>query len=121
VRSAGGILYGGKYELALYPRTLEAVSDVNGLYGCESIPPHGENATRYCSPRVDGLLRDVESSYDDATRRRAFARVQAQIVSDVPTIILYVWRGGYAWNRNVRGFDPPLITPFDDMLGVDIH
>ncbi len=118
--SAGGILYGGKYELALYPRTLEAVSDVNGLYGCESIPPHGENATRYCSPRVDALLRDVEGSYDETTRRRLFGRVQAQIITDVPTIILYVWRGGYAWSRNVHGFDPPLITPFDDMLGVDV-
>ncbi len=119
--SAGGILYSGKYEMAVYPRTLEAVSDVNGLYGCESIPPHGENATRYCSPRVDGLLRAVESSYDDATRRKLFGRVQAQIVADVPTIMLYVWRGGYAWNRDVRGFDPPLITPFDDMLGVDVR
>ena len=119
--SAGGILYNGKYELAVYPRTLEAVSDVNGLYGCESIPPRGENATRYCSPEVDGLVRDVENSYDDTARRRLFGRVQARIVADAPTIILYVWRGGYAWNRAVRGFDPPLITPFDDMLGVDVR
>lgn len=119
--SAGGILYGGKYEIALYPRTLEAVSDVNGLYGCESIPPHGENATRYCDPHVDELLRNVEASYDDTTRRRLFARVQAQISTDVPTVVLYVWRGGYAWNHHVRGFAPPLITPFDDMLGVDVR
>ena len=119
--SAGGILYNGKYEIAVYPRTLEAVSDVNGLYGCESIPPQGENATRYCSRRVDASLRDVENSYDTPVRRRLFGRVQAQIVADAPTIVLYVWRGGYAWNTAVRGFDPPLITPFDDMLGVDVR
>lgn len=118
---AGGILYGGKYEIAIYPRTLEAVSDVNGLYGCDSIPPRGENATRYCSARVDGLLRDVEASYDEVTRRRLFGRVQRQMIADVPTIILYVWRGGYAWNLHVRDFNPPLITPFDDMLGVDVR
>lgn len=119
--SAGGILYGGKYDIALYPRTLEAVSDVNGLYGCGSIPPRGENASRYCNPHVDELLRDVEASYDTTTRRRLFARVQAQMIADVPTIILYVWRGGYAWNHHVRAFNPPLITPFDDMLDVDVR
>jgi len=119
--SAGGILYGGKYDIALYPRTLEAVSDVNGLYGCDAIPPRGENASRYCSPHVDALLRDVEASYNDDVRRRLFARVQAQMVADVPTIMLYVWRGGYAWNHHVRAFNPPLITPFDDMQNVDVR
>jgi len=119
--ASGGILYAGKFEIALYPRTLEAVSDVNGLYGCKTIPPSGENASRYCNPHVDALLQAVESSYDDATRRALFGRVQAQIVTDVPTIILHVWRGGYAWNKRLSGFDPPVITPFDDMMNVDAN
>jgi peptide/nickel transport system substrate-binding protein len=118
--ATGGILYGGKYELALYPRTLEAVSDVYGLYGCPNIPPHGENATRYCNPRVDALLAEIEASYDPATRRRRFEGVQRELIADVPTIMLYVWKGGYAFNSGVTGFHPPLLTPFDDMLDVDV-
>jgi peptide/nickel transport system substrate-binding protein len=117
----GGVLYGGKYELALFPRTLEAVSDVYGLYGCPNIPPHGENATRYCNPRVDTLLTQVEESYDAGLRRRLFGRVQRQIVDDVPTIMLYVWNGGYAQNHAVSGFHPPVLTPFDDMMNVDVQ
>jgi peptide/nickel transport system substrate-binding protein len=117
----GGILYGGKYDFAVYPRTLEAVSDVNGLYGCKTIPPNGENATRYCNPRVDELLRETEASYDDATRRRLFAKVQAQIIADAPTIVLFVWKGGYAWNQRVTGYDPGILTPFDDMMNVDVR
>ena len=117
----GGILYGGKYDFAVYPRTLEAVSDVNGLYGCKSIPPNGENATRYCNPQVDRSLSEVEASYDPATRRRLFAKVQNRIIADAPTIVLFVWKGGYAWNRRVTGFDPPLLTPFDDMMNVDVR
>jgi ABC-type transport system substrate-binding protein len=117
----GGILYSGKFEMAIYPRTLQAVSDVNGLYGCATIPPHGENATRYCNPTVDRLLVDVESSYDEALRRKLFAKVQQKIVADVPTIILYVWRGGYAYNRHVRNLQPPILTPFDDMMNVDVE
>jgi peptide/nickel transport system substrate-binding protein len=117
----GGPLYGGKYELALFPRTLEAVSDVYGLYGCPNIPPHGENATRYCSPRVDALLAQIEESYDLATRRRLFNEVGQQLVRDVPTIMLYVWKGGYASNHDVSGFHPPVLTPFDDMMNVDVN
>jgi peptide/nickel transport system substrate-binding protein len=119
--AAGGILYGGKYELALYPRTLEAVSDVYGLYGCPNIPPHGENATRYCSPRVDTLLAQVEQSYDLPTRRRLFAQVSRRFIADVPTIMLYVWKGGYATNNHVSGFHPAPLTPFDDMMNVDVR
>ena len=119
--SAGGVLYGGKFELALYPRTLEAVSDVTGLYGCGTIPPHGENATRYCSHDVDALLAKIELSYDTAQRRRLFGAVQQRLINDVPTIMLYVWKGGYASNKHVRGFHPPLLTPFDDMMGVDVQ
>ena len=117
----GGILYSGKFEMAIYPRTLQAVSDVNGLYGCATIPPHGENATRYCNPSVDRLLVDVESSYDEVLRRKLFAKVQQKIVADVPTIMLYVWRGGYAYNAHVRNFQPPILTPFDDMMNVDVE
>ncbi len=117
--ASGGILYAGKFEVAVYPRTLEAVSDINGLYGCASIPPKGENATRYCRPQFDATLATVEASYDEATRRHRFARVQQLLIHDVPTVILYVWRGGYAWNKRVSGYDPPLITPFDDMMNVD--
>lgn len=119
--AAGGALYGGKFELALYPRTLEAVSDVYGLYGCPNVPPHGENATRYCSPRVDALLADVERSYATPTRRKLFAAVGRQLVADVPTIMLYVWKGGYASTQRLVDFHPPLLTPFDDMMAVDIR
>lgn len=118
---AGGILYGGKYDMDAFPRTLEAVSDVNGLYSCDTIPPRGENATRFCDPRFDELLRDVDLSYDDATRRRLFAQAQTRFVADTPSIVLYVWRGGYAWNRHVHDYDPPLLTPFDAMQDVDVR
>jgi len=67
------------------------------------------------------LLGEIETSYDPATRRRLFAKVQNRIIADAPTIVLFVWKGGYAWNRRVTGFDPPLLTPFDDMMNVDIR
>ena len=38
-----------------------------------------------------------------------------------PTIMLYVWKGGYASNTHVTDFHPPLLTPFDDMMNVDVQ
>jgi peptide/nickel transport system substrate-binding protein len=118
--SAGGILYTSKWDIAVYPRTLEAVSDVTGMYSCQTRPPNGLNATRYCNPTVDRLLADTEAAYDEKLRVDRFARVQAQIDRDVPTILLYVWKGGAAWNNAVTGYHPPLLTPFDDMMNVDV-
>ena len=61
----GGILYGGKYDMATYPRTLQSVADVRGLYSCASRPPNGENASRYCSPAADALLDQIQAQYDE--------------------------------------------------------
>jgi peptide/nickel transport system substrate-binding protein len=116
----GGILYGGKFDFTIFARTLEAVSDAFGLYSCNTQPPNGENATRYCNPRVDAELQQIERSYDARTRKQLFREVQRQIVADSPTIVLYVWKGGYVWNRALTGFNPPILTPFDDMMNVDI-
>lgn len=117
--SAGGILYGGRFEFSIYPRTLMAASDVALTYGCSTIPPHGMNGMRLCDPRLDAILDRVESSYDDGARRSAFRAAEARIDAIVPTVNLYVWKGGYAWNPRVTGFHPPVLTPFDDMMEVD--
>jgi ABC-type transport system substrate-binding protein len=97
------------------------VSDVYGLYGRPNVPPHGENATRYCSPRVDALVAQFEHSYDIPTRRRLFAQVGRRLIADVSTIMLYVWEGGYATSKHITGFRPPLLTPFDDMMNVEVR
>jgi peptide/nickel transport system substrate-binding protein len=117
--SLGGILYGGKFDFSVYPRTLMAVSDVALTFGCSTIPPHGMNGMRLCDPPLDRILDRVEHAYDEPTRLATFRQAEARIAAIVPTIDLYVWKGGFAWNRRVVGFAPPILTPFDDMMNVD--
>jgi peptide/nickel transport system substrate-binding protein len=117
----GGIIYGTKYDAAIYPRTLEAISDLIGQYSCSTIPPNGENATRYCSKETDALFDRLESTYDEGARRVLLGQLRARIIADEPTIILYVWKGGFSWRDGVTGFDPPVLTPFDDMMNVDVR
>jgi peptide/nickel transport system substrate-binding protein len=118
--SAGGIIYGTNYDASVFARTLEAVSDLIGQYSCTTIAPKGENATRFCSPRVEALFDKLESTYDDKARRALLGQLRTAIIEEEPTIILYVWKGGFAWRNGVTGYDPPILTPFDDMMNVDV-
>jgi peptide/nickel transport system substrate-binding protein len=121
LKQNGGILYNGRFDMTLYGRTLQTTADVGGLYGCAHIPPAGENATEFCDPAADALLVSVENTYDDAARAAIFKRFEGLIVAEVPTFILYAWQGGVATSTRVVGFDPPLLTPFDDMMNVDVR
>jgi peptide/nickel transport system substrate-binding protein len=116
----GGIVDTGHYEFTLYPRTLTDIEDAYGLYGCANIVPNGENASRYCSGTADALFAQLESTYDLTARRRLFTRLQAQINRDLPTLILYVWKGTTASNAAVSGYRGSPLTPFDDMMDVDV-
>jgi peptide/nickel transport system substrate-binding protein len=117
----GGIVDSGHYDFTLYPRQLTDIEDAYGLYGCRNIVPNGENATRYCSHAADELFAQLESTYEPVQRRTLFAHLQAQIIRDLPTVILYVAKTCTAWNDAVHGYHPSPLTPFDDMMNVDIQ
>jgi peptide/nickel transport system substrate-binding protein len=117
----GGIVDTGRYDFTLFGQTLTDIEDVYGLYGCANIVPNGENATRHCSTAADALFTALESTYDLPERRRLFARLQTQLERDLPTLILYVWNGTTAYNAHLSGYHGSSLTPFDDMMNVDIQ
>lgn len=117
----GGILYGGKLDVTIFPRILMAVSDVIEQYSCGTRPPKGQNGTRFCNRSFEGLLDRAEESYDPATRRRLFIRAQDMMIDQAVSNVLYIWKGGFVENKRVSGFDPPPLTPFDDMMNVDVQ
>jgi peptide/nickel transport system substrate-binding protein len=116
----GGIVDSGHYDFTLFEQTLTDIEDSYGLYGCPNIVPNGENATRYCSPAADALFAQLESTYDPAPRRALFGRLQAQINRDVPTAIVYVATSAIANNVALTGYRGSALTPFDEMMDVDI-
>lgn len=116
---AGGILYAGHFDFTFFAATLTTVADVTDVFGCKGLPPNGENSTRYCSKSFDDLTESLQRTYDPAKRASLFKKLESQFVSDDPATVLYVWLGGTAANKRVTGFDPPALTPFDDMMNVD--
>ncbi len=118
---AGGIVNTGHYDFTFFGQTLTDIEDVYGLYGCANIVPHGENSTRHCSAAADALFAQLEATYETSRRRQLFGRLQSRINADLPSFILYVWSGATAWNAHLRGYHASTLTPFDDMLDVDIE
>ncbi len=117
----GGILYAGHFDMTVFPRILMAVSDVIEQYGCGTRPPNGENGTRFCNPGFEQLLNNAELTYDPARQRRLFIKAQGFMIEQAVSNVLYVWKGGFSENKRVSGFDPPPLTPFDDMMNVDVR
>ena len=116
----GGIIAGGKFDMVMYSSTLTTVPDFASNFACAQIPPHGENYLRWCDPRVDALLLQMRAAYDDAAIARAYRGIDRIFRDEVPSVQLFVWKGGYAQRDGLHGYHPNVLSSFDDMLDVDI-
>ncbi len=119
-QSAGGIVANGKYDAVLYSSTLTSLPDLASNFDCAQIPPHGENYTHWCDPRVPPLLTTMRGSYGDGEIAGAFRKLDNIFREEVPSIQLFVWEGGFAESDRLTGYDDNLLTSFDEMLNVDI-
>lgn len=116
----GGILYGGKFDLANFAWYDPPNGDFSDIYGCHEFPPVGKNIGRYCDPAVDRAFAAFDASYDPTVRKRLSRTIQEQMVHDVATIVLDIRKDTFAFNSDLKGFHPNQVTPFDDFLRVDI-
>jgi len=115
-----GVIYGGKFDITIYSWGGDPIGELSNLYECNQWPPNGQNMMHYCNPKVDAAMEHFKGSYDEAKRQQYVNFEQEQIVKDVPTVVLYVLKDGYAYNTDLTGYHPNGVTPFDDMMNVDI-
>jgi peptide/nickel transport system substrate-binding protein len=116
----GGIIYAGKFDAVGFAWQDEPVGDMTNLYDSHQIPPNGQNDPRYRSAVVDNALAQMRHTYDLAKQKELSATVQRQVVEDVPTIVTSFREDMYAFNSDLKNFHPNAVTPFDDMMNVDI-
>jgi peptide/nickel transport system substrate-binding protein len=57
-------------------------------YGSQSIPPNGQNRSRYINPQVDKLLTEAQTASRDR-QKEIFSQVQKTLANDLPQI--YLW------------------------------
>jgi peptide/nickel transport system substrate-binding protein len=109
----GGIEQSGKFDVAFENWANGIDPDDSLLFACNMAPPAGWNIYHLCSPKLDAASREGLSSYDPATRKAAYDRMQAAIADELPIIVLWYQRELDLVNVDLRGYRPAhAVTPF---------
>jgi peptide/nickel transport system substrate-binding protein len=102
----GGILNGGKFDLALWPWYSGLDPDNSSQFTCANIPPNGYNESGYCNKQMESLQTAALSHYDQATRATAYHGIEALLARDNPILVFWWMRQQEALRANVSGFAP---------------
>ena len=103
---SGGILNGGKFDLAMYAWIAGADPDDSSEWTCAAIPPGGNNVARYCSSEMEAEQRLALSTFDRSVRKAAYARIQALLLRDAPAAFIYYQALRYAHADDLQNFMP---------------
>ena len=118
--SQGGVVYGNKWDVISFGWSNDAIGDYSTPYGCQSFPPNGQNGARWCNPKAQAAMDALYTHYDQEQRNRDVAQIVDQMYKDVPFIILKTREELYAYNKDLKNFHPNNVSPFDNMMDVDI-
>ena len=116
----GGVIYGNKWDIVMFAWLNDAIGDYSPLYSCNSIPPKGQNDLRWCNPRAQAAMDALYTHFDQAQRNKDVLVLQQEFVKDVPSIVTSLREDILAYNKDLKNFHPNNITPFDNMMDVDI-
>jgi peptide/nickel transport system substrate-binding protein len=106
----GGILQGGKFDLALAGWYAGVDPDDASQFTCANVAPKGYNYSRYCSAQMDAVQNVALTHYDRPTRKKAYAQIQQLLHDDVPEIFFWYTRQMHPISENFKGFAPNPVT-----------
>jgi peptide/nickel transport system substrate-binding protein len=101
-----GILNTARYDLAVHGWVAGIDPDDHSLFACDQRPPNGTNYTRYCSAAADAQQKIALGTYDQATRKTAYVKLQQILAQDEPEDDLWVEVTPQAINPAFTGFTP---------------
>lgn len=116
----GGIIYNGKFDLILFNWVDDPIGDFSFVYACNQIPPLGQNDLHWCNPKADAAIHALYTHYDQAQRNADDRILFEELAQDRPQVTLQGVEEGYIYNKDLTGFDPNGVSPFDGMMNVDI-
>jgi peptide/nickel transport system substrate-binding protein len=116
----GGVLLNGKWDIIIFNWVDDAIGDFSELFACDQIPPQGQNDVRWCDPLANAATQRVFLDYDQSQRNADDRVLFEQLAKDLPEVVLWSVQTLYVYNKDLKGFHPNGLTPFDDMMNVDI-
>jgi len=103
---AGGIIHGGKFDIALWPWYAGIDPDDSSEFTCAAMPPHGYDDSRYCSPQMESLQSAALTHYDRPARTQAYHGIEALLAKDNPILFFWWQRQQEALAVDLHGFAP---------------
>jgi peptide/nickel transport system substrate-binding protein len=105
--AAGGILFGGKTDIALYT-SLDTWPDPDDSHdiGPSQTPPNGLNVSFYRNPEIARLESAGLATYDPAARAADYRRIADILYRDVPEYVLDYLPEIDAFNDDLHGVKP---------------
>jgi peptide/nickel transport system substrate-binding protein len=104
--SLGGIMQSGKFDIMPAPWYSGVDPDDSSQFACANLPPGGYNTSRYCNADMETAQRQALSTYDQALRAVAYARIQRLLARDNPIVFFWWQRQQEAISVDFQGFDP---------------
>jgi peptide/nickel transport system substrate-binding protein len=112
--SLGGILSGGRFDIALARIINGPEPDNSAEYSCAGAPPNGFNFAHYCNAEMERLQRIATTSYDLTVRRDAYRDIETLLERDLPQIPLWWPRDVHVVSDRLQHFDPnPFVETWD--------
>jgi len=104
---AGGILYGGKVDVALSALTLRSLDPSRIPFDASAmVPPAGQNAAFWRSARVDVLEQRGVGIYDEAARRSIYDEIQQIEARELPYVVMRWWTNISIHDMRLHGLRP---------------
>jgi peptide/nickel transport system substrate-binding protein len=116
----GGIVYGNKWDIIWFAWLNDAIGDMSAYLSRESFPPNGQNNTRWDNPRAQSAINALFAHYEQPQRNADVLTIERELVKDAPIIVTSQREDIFAYNGDLKNFHPNAITPFDNMMNVDI-
>jgi peptide/nickel transport system substrate-binding protein len=117
---SGGIVYSNKWDVIIFAWGSDPIGDMSPEYGCQSFPPSGQNNLRWCNARAQAAIDALFGHYQQPQRNADVRIVERELVNDVPTIVEDLREDLFAYNKDLKDFHPNNVSPFDNMMNVDI-
>lgn len=116
----GGILYGNDWDVAVFAWAADPMGDFSGIYGCSAFPPAGQNNLRWCDRTAQRAMDALLAHYTQRERNADVRTVMERFIQDAPSIVCAIREDLFAYNSDLKNYRPNNVTPFDNMMDVDI-
>ena len=116
----GGVINGDTWDVVVFAWAADPLGDYSAIYGCNAFPPAGQNDLRWCNQTAEHAMDALLEHYDQNQRIADLKVTMREFTRDVPSIITFMRVDLFAFNRDLKNYHPNNLTPFDNMMDVDI-